>query len=200
MLPETIALRKMRELLGHDRKTAGLLVEKSPKQLEKIENGFVEVTSQLINHFILKYAFSKKHFELLVLGKFSEVQNNICSKKRNVIENNKLRRSYKKIITDDIRILISMRKQKNLTQYDAGKTCGYTRTTIGHIENGRIELPPSRIKHIVLSYGFTMKDFEEHKASEVLITDLQDNCIELIRKIDTTKLTAVYSVLKSFNK
>lgn len=200
MLPETIALRKMRELLGHDRKTAGLLVEKSAKQLEKIENGFVEVTPQLITHFIEKYSFSWKNFDLLIQGKFVEVKKNLNPLKKLVVENNKLRRSYKKIITDDIRVLISLRKQRGLTQYNAGRICGYSKATIGHIENGRIEVPHSRIEHIVKSYGFTMKDFEGHKSSDVLITDLQDDCIKILKKIDNTKLNAVHSVLESFNK
>jgi hypothetical protein len=39
MLPETIALRKMRDFLKLDRKSAAILIEKSSKQLEKIENG-----------------------------------------------------------------------------------------------------------------------------------------------------------------
>lgn len=199
MLPETIALRKMRELLGHDRKTAGLLVEKSAKHLEKIENGFVELTPQLLNHFIMKYSFSWKNFDLLVKGNFEEVRKNLNPYKKLVIENNKLRRSYQKIISDDVRVLVSLRKQRGLTQYNAGRICGYSKATIGHIENGRIELRKSRIKHIVTSYGFSMKDFEGHKSSKVLITDLQEDCINIIKKIDQTKLNAVHSILLSFN-
>ena len=49
MLPETLALRKIREILNLDHKSAAILVEKSAKQLEKIENGFVELTPCLTN-------------------------------------------------------------------------------------------------------------------------------------------------------
>lgn len=198
MLPETIAIRKMRESLKLDRKTAALLVEKSPKQLEKIENGYVEITPQLILHFLNSYSFKRTDFDLLVSGKSVALREQKIPQKKLVIENNRLRRSYKKIISEDVKVLIALRKLRGLTQYNAGRVCGYPRCTIGHIENGRIELPHSRIQHIVESYGFKMKDFEHHKGSEKLITDLHEECIEIIKKIDNTKLNAVYSVLLSF--
>ncbi len=200
MLPETIALRKMRELLNLDRKQAALLIGKSSKHLEKIENGFVEVTPILIEHFLKSYSFPKTKFNLIVNGKFHQIEKENKRPSKPIIENNKLRRSYKRILTKDVEVLISFRKLRNLSQYQASRICSYAKCTIGHIENGRIELPYSRIKHIVTSYGFTMKDFEYHKKSEVLITDIQDECIKAVKKIDSTKLNAVHAVLQSFIK
>ena len=198
MLPETIALRKMRDLLKLDRKSAAILIEKSFKQLEKIENGYVEVTPQLINHFVTNYGFSLKNYELLVAGKVEQVKSSLCPKKEKVLENNSLRRSYKKVIIKEARALQVLRRLQGLTQYKASYLCGYSRTAIGHIENGRIELPKSRICHIVKSYGFTMKDFEYHMKADVFVTEIQDDCISIIKALGEDKLKAVYPLLSTF--
>jgi len=198
MLPETVALRKMRDFLKLDRKSAAILIEKSSKQLEKIENGYVEVTPQLINHFVTKYGFSIKNFELLVAGKMEQVKNNICPKNEKVIENNLLRRSYKKVITKEARVLQVLRRLQGLSQYKASFLCGYSKTAIGHIEHGRIEIPKSRICHIVKSYGLSMKDFEHHMKSEVFVTDIQDDCIKIIKGLGEEKLKVVYPLLSTF--
>jgi hypothetical protein len=49
---------------------------------------------------------------------------------------------------------------KNLTQDQASAVCGYSRTSIGHIENGRITLDQNRIEHIIASYGCAPKEFD----------------------------------------
>ncbi len=198
MLPETLALRKMREFLHLDRKSAGILIEKSYKQLEKIENGYVEVTPQLINHFVTNYGFSIKNFELLVAGKVEQVKKSLCPTKKKVIENNLSRRSYNKMITKEARVLQVLRRLQGLTQYRASYLCGYSKTAIGHIENGRIEIPHSRIKHVIESYGFTIKDFEYHMKSEKFVTDIQDDCITIIKGLSEEKLKAVYPLLSTF--
>lgn len=79
---EIIALRKIRELLGLDRKTADLILNKSPKQLEKIESGRVELSqlgrfisgggyaviskgSELFSGFYSKFQYKKMLMESL---------------------------------------------------------------------------------------------------------------------------------------
>ena len=198
MLPETLALRKMREILDLDRKSAAILVEKSSKQLEKIENGFVELTPLLINKFIKSYGFSVANFELLVSGKVEQVWQKLRPPKKKIIENNTHRRSYKKIITKEAKALKALRKLRGLSQYQASHLCKYHRTAIGHIENGRVELPQSRIQHIVKSYGFTMEDFDYHMKTDVLVTDIQDECIAIIESLSEKKLKVVHPLLLTF--
>ena len=200
MRPETLALRKMREILNLDRKQASILVEKSAKQLEKIENGFVELTPHLIKNFIKNYGFSFANFELLVSGKVRQVRKSLSSQGQKVIENNSLRRSYKKIITKEAETLTTLRKLRELNQYQASYLCKYHRTAMGHIENGRIELPSSRIQHIVKSYGFTMRDFDYHMKSERFVTDIQDECLSIIKGLDESKLKVVHSLLLTFKQ
>ncbi len=91
-----------------------------------------------------------------------------------------------------------MRRLKGFTQYRASIISGYSQTAIGHIENGRIEIPKKRISHIVESYGFTMNDFEYHMKSEKFVTDIQDDCIKIIKGLGEEKLKAVYPLLSTF--
>ena len=70
--------------------------------------------------------------------------------------------------------------------------------SIESIENGRVELRMKRIEHIVMAYGFTMKDFEYHKNSERFVTEIQDDCVKIIQGLCEDKLKAVYPLLKTF--
>ena len=198
MEPETYAIRKMRELRNLNRTTAAIVVEKTPKALEKIENGRVELTPELINHFIRAYGFSQRKFYLLLAGKVEQVKKDLEPSKSTKKSQTHIRRTYKKLVTKDVKTLKVLRRLRGLTQAEANRLCGYCRTSMCHIENGRVELPPERIAHIVKSYGFTMKDFEYHKASEQFVTDMQDECIKIIHGLSEDKIKAVYPLLSTF--
>ena len=195
---ETIALKKGRELKGLNRREAGALLGVSFKQIEQVENGRVELTQNKIEKYLKAYSISKSQFQLICDGKFEAIKKHFGYKKEKVIENNCLRRSYKKIISKEVETLIALRKLKGLSQYEAGQKCGYARCTIGHIENGRIEIPKSRLVHIVEAYGFSVRDFEHHCKSERLITNIQEECINIVKNMDRDKLKAVYGLLKNF--
>ncbi|PIP96638.1 MAG: hypothetical protein COW00_11945 [Bdellovibrio sp. CG12_big_fil_rev_8_21_14_0_65_39_13] len=195
---EVTALKKMREMRGLSRKNAAPLVGVTFKLIEQLENGRVELTKQKIAQYCLAYGFTQNQYRDICEGKIGKVQKEICKVRTKVIEQNDLRRSYKKIITKEAKVLQVLRRLKNLTQYDASLLCDYSRTAIGHIENGRIEIPNSRIKHIVESYGFSMDDFNHHMKSEKFVTDIQDDCIKIIKGLGEEKLKAVYPLLSTF--
>ena len=90
-----------------------------------------------------------------------------------------------------------MRRIKNISQDKASSLCGYSRASIGHIENGRIELDKNRIKHIVESYGYLYSDFENNLKKEELRDTVMDYCIEKIGKLDDSKLEIVKNLLGS---
>src|SRR5690606_24785601 len=106
--------------------------------------------------------------------------------------------SYKKIITKEVRVLTLLRKMKNLTQDEASAVCGYSRPTMGHIENGRIEIPQSRVMHIVTSYGYEFSKFEELMREEVLRDEIIDSCMKKLISLSEDKLKLVQSVLANF--
>ncbi len=93
-----------------------------------------------------------------------------------------------------------MRILRNLSQRKASSLCGYHKKAIGVIENGRVELSQSRIQHIVKSYGFTMKDFESHMKADILVTEIQDECISIIRALSEDKLKIVHPLLLNFKQ
>jgi transcriptional regulator with XRE-family HTH domain len=197
---EVFALRKMRELRGLSRKDVAPLVGVSFKQIEQVENGRVELTKKRISQYCIAYGFSQEQFLNICEGKIATVKSQICDKKVRIIEHNDLRRSYKKIVTKEAQALRALRRIKGLSQDKASYICGYSRCTIGHIENGRIDIPNSRIRHIVESYGFCMKDYEYHLKSDTFVTDIQDDCINIIKKLSEEKLKAVYPLLQTFKK
>lgn len=197
--PETRAVRLMRELRNLPRSTAAIIVEFSPDMLEKIENGYVKLTPELINHFIRAYGFSQNKFHLLLEGKTDQVRRDLEPPNPKDRSQTYIRRNYKKLITKDVKTLKVLRKLKGLTQAEANRLCGYCRTSINHIENGRVELPRARIAHIVKSYGYTMEDFAYHKNSDQFVTDIQEDCIKIIQALDETKIKAVYPLLKTFD-
>ncbi|MBT3235334.1 MAG: helix-turn-helix transcriptional regulator [Bdellovibrionales bacterium] len=199
LLKTGIAVRKLREIRGLNRKEASVLLEVGHKTIESFENGRNAISKEKLAKYLALYGFTNKDFELCLDGKVSQVKSKHQPRGPKVIENNPLRRSYKKIATKESKALLVLRRLKNLTQYKASLLCGYSRTSIGHIENGRIEIPTSRIKHIVESYGYTMKDFEHHMTSEVFVTDIQDDCIKIIKGLGEEKLKAVYPLLSTFN-
>lgn len=197
---ESLALKKLREIKGLNRKQAGVLLGFSFKTVEKFENGRTILTRTKINEILSRYDLSYKDFELCCEGKCEQVQNRFAAKRPKVIDNNSHRRSYKKIITKEVKTLAVLRKLKGFNKFQASGECGYSKCSIGHIENGRIELTPHRIRHIIESYGFTKADFEYHLKSEQFVTDIQDNCITIIRGLNEEKLNAVYPLLQTFKK
>jgi transcriptional regulator with XRE-family HTH domain len=195
---EVTALKKMRLLKGFSRKVAAPLIGVGFKQIEQIENGRVDLTNQKIKQYWLAYGFTEKQFLDICSGNISKVEKEILKVRVKVIESKRLRRSYKKIITKEAKVLRVLRRLKKFSQQEACKRCEYSRATIGHIENGRIELPLTRIMHIVDAYGLSMKDYEHHLNSDVFVTDIQDQCIEIIKGLSEEKLKAVYPLLESF--
>jgi transcriptional regulator with XRE-family HTH domain len=195
---EITAIRKMRELRKLSRKDAAPLIGVTFKSIERLENGRMDLTKQKIRQYCLAYGFTEKQYVSICEGKVETVEKQVNKPSAKVIEDNRLRRSYKKIITKEAKVLNVLRKLKGLTQYQASAYCGYSKSAIGHIEHGRIELETRRITHIVESYGYTMKDFEYHLNSETFVTEIQDDCINIIKKLSEEKLKAVYPLLSTF--
>ena len=137
-------------------------------------------------------------FCYVVKAEGEQVRRRLGYKKKKTVSNKRGRRFHTKIITKEVRVLQVLRILKNLSQRKASSICGYHKKAIGVIENGRVELSETRIVHIVKSYGFTMEDFERHMKSEVLITEIQDECISIIKGLCEKNLKAVHPLLLNF--
>lgn len=115
---------------------------------------------------------------------------------KNVITNSN-RRSYQKIITKKVKALKALRVLKKLSQDQASYICGYSRPTIGHIENGRIEIDSDRILHIIKSYGSRIEEFEKYLKMEIMRHEVVDECKNKILDLSDEKLSLIKGIIDS---
>ncbi len=195
---DAVTLRKLREIRGLNRKEAAVLLGIGHKSVEKFENGRTILNKARIEQAIKVYGLTYEDFLLCREGKSEHIQKRFCHKKEKPISKQRKRRFLKKIITKEARVLRMLRNLKKLSQYKASLICGYHKGAIGHIEMGRIQLPKNRIIHIVKSYGFKVEDFESHMKAEVLVTEIQDECISIIKGLCEKNLKAVHPLLLNF--
>jgi len=192
------ALKELRLDLGMTLTEASAKLKIGPKGLGAIENGRVCLdksrTEEIVKSYDLTYLDFIKKKKLI-----EKEQKNKKGKQvvRHVLSNSD-RRSYQKIITKECKVLRSMRRIKKISQDEASRLCGYSRPTIGHIENGRIEISRERAKHIVESYGYKYSDFEENLSKAELRDSVIDLCLEKIEHLDDSKLEIVKNLLGSF--
>lgn len=199
VISDHVAIKKMRLIRKLTRNEAAVLFTYSRASIEKIENGRAKLTPERVRKFVEGYGFTQNQFMDLKMGKVSHlVPANLAVTPIKIIEHVGLRRSYKKIITKEVRALRAFRKRKGISQYEASKICGWFQTTIGHIEQGRIELTEDRIKHIITTYGFTMREFFDCVRSDIDRAEVESKCGTLIQKLDDTRLMAVLGILERF--
>lgn len=187
------ALRRAREMLKLTRNEMALKLQVSPETVKKYEVGRAIIDEEKVDKFISILNLSREDYEKIRKGKGIGLL-----KRTKKVQTNEQRRSYQKVISKEVRVLKIMRQIKKISQDQASALCGYSRPTIGHIENGRIELPDSRIRHIVLSYGLEMNYFYELMKEEILRDELLQVCVDKIKQLPEEKLKIVSSLLKSF--
>ena len=170
----------------------------SSKGMGAIENGRVSLNREKIEAIINSYGFT--YLDFVRAKRLIEKGAKMRPKRRFIktVLKNSDRRSYQKIITKECQVLRSLRRIKKISQDQASAMCGYSRPTIGHIENGRIELDEERIRHIVKSYGYKYSDFEDSMAKAELRDTIVDSCLEKIDQLDDNKLEVVKNLLGSF--
>ena len=199
VISDHVTIKKMRLIRKLTRKEAALVFSYSRSSIEKVENGRGKLTPERVRRFVEGYGFTQNQFMDLKLGRLGEVAPaQIEPKKIRIIEHVEMRRSYKKIVTKEVRTLAIFRKRKGVTQYEASELCGWCKPTVGHIEQGRIELTEERIKHIVTAYGCTMKEFYEAVRSEIMRDEVEAECARLIQRLDDNRLLAIKGILEKF--
>ncbi len=155
-----LALRELRLEKGWSLPEAAAPLGIKSKAMGHIENGRVGLTDKRIRKILELWGL---HYHDFIRAKKSVKVNKRNTPRRIIVRTvltNKDRRSYKRIITKEVRVLRILRQIKKISQDKASYLCGYARPTIGHIENGRIELDSNRIKHILYCYGNTLEEFE----------------------------------------
>ena len=177
------ALKRARVMLALTRKEIGLRLNVSDRAVEKYESGRDLLSDQRLERITMALGITREEFNKVKKGKKIRTR----AREKKVISNFD-RRSYQRIITKECEVLRSLRRVKGISQYEASQLCGYSKATIGHIENGRIELSQSRIKHIVGAYGREYAEFVEAMGKQEQRDQTIDWCIERIQKLDEQKL------------
>lgn len=190
---ELRAIRLAREKLGISRYEMADSLGITYKAVEKIENGRMPLSPERKDE-ILKL-LSLDEYRLKRIKKSGVV---IPEQKSKTVFENSQRRSYRRVITKEVRVLKLLRMMKKLPQDKASALCNYSRPTIGHIENGRIEVPLSRIRHIVSSYGYEFSKFEALMKEEILRDEIIEACTQKLLSLPEDKLKLVQSVLANF--
>lgn len=194
-----IALRELRQELSLTLKEAGDKLSLSSKSIGAIENGRVGLDRKRIEEIVNSYGLTYLDFlrvrKLLEKNQFKRARRVTIKK---VLKNSD-RRSYQRIITKECKVLRSMRRIKKISQDEASALCGYPRASIGHIENGRIEITRERAKHIVESYGYKYSEYEVNLTKAELRDTIIDLCLEKIEALDDSKLDVVKNLLRNLN-
>lgn len=196
--PEALVLRKLREIKGVSRQEASILLGITFKTVEKMENGRTIVNENLISRYLSAYGFSRVEFSQCLNGETHLVAAKYHKPALSIIK--KIRRFNQRNITKEVKAIISLRKMKGIDQVKASILCGYRYQLISHIENGRVDLTQGRLSHMIQSYGFTMAEYERIKSSDFIYSDIQSECLNLIKVLNPEALASLHSFLKIIKK
>jgi transcriptional regulator with XRE-family HTH domain len=188
------ALRRAREMMKVTRLQMATKLNLSLEAIKKYESGRAIIDEDKINKWLLSLELNKEDFKKIKKGKGIP-----RGRKVKTVVSNSDRRSYKRIITKEVRVLKILRQMKNLTQDQASAICGYSRPSIGHIENGRITLDQNRIEHVVESYGHSMSEFHRLMKEEILRDEVLKFCHDKLILFPDEKLKLVQSMILSLS-
>lgn len=187
------ALRRAREHLRLTKVELAQRMKLSAKSIERAETGEMPLTEERLGSFLAALGIGMEQFLRAKKGRSLFPP----KKRERLVVENAQRRSYRRQITKEVKVLRVLRKMRGLSQDQASSVCGYSRPSIGHIENGRIELERERINHIVSSYGFVSAEFERMMGEDVLRDEILDKCFERMSSLSEEKLKVIQSLLMS---
>ena len=118
---------------------------------------------------------------------------------KSVIKKVKNRRSDTKIVTEEGRLLAFLRESRNLSMRKAATLIGVSSSIVNHAENGRMDLTPTVIMKFLKAYGYEFEEFQEMLEGKVQVPEhLRSECIEIIKRIEESKLKTVKAFLMTF--
>ena len=192
-----VLIKKMRLSRKLQRKQAAHFLPFDHKNLEKLENGRGNISTEQFKMLQSVYGFSDSDVESLRSGKYKAIEKAQETKQKITTEKRKDRRFCHRKITRECKVLKEMRLMKDIDQYTASKDCKFGRNTIGFIENGRVTLTEKKIRHIIETYGFTMELFQQLLKHSLLRHEIIAQCQEILTKLDENKLRVIFPMLQS---
>jgi DNA-binding XRE family transcriptional regulator len=197
---ESQALRDIRIYKKTTREEVAKLIGKSKETIKKCEDGrsnyALEDQGVLLRHF----RFTKADFQEVLNGQRNIPKLHARGAYKTTRKATKECRKYQKIISKESRVLTILRKRAKLSQPEAAKLCGFSRSMIDHRESGRVDLSDKieEIKRIVSSYGQKMENYYDLLNSEILRDEVIEDCLKILETISDDKLKAVQALLVNF--
>lgn len=186
------ALKRAREMMKVTRIEMARRLNLSLEAIKKYEKGGGIIDERKIQNYLQALDLTNEDYQKIKKGK--GITRN---RKQKTVFSNSQRRSYRRVITKEVRVLRILRQMKNLSQDQASSVCGYSRPSIGHIENGRIELDQERIQHIVESYGHDWSLYLLLMKEEFLRDEILKRSLDKMMSLNEEKLKIVSSLIQS---
>lgn len=194
------ALKAIRLQKGFSRAEAAAKVGWSARSFEQLENGRCNFSEERLKKILAAYGISESEFDHVRRQPKLALAETCKNGKADRSLGRKPRRNHLKIVTKEVRVLRVLRKRRGLSQYAASKLCGFAPSMFGHIEEGRIELRPDRISHILGCLGSTQEEFQQLIDSPVLRDDLLADILKLAERLDDAALSSAHNIIKALAK
>lgn len=191
-------LKKLRLSMGLNRSQAAIILSTSVSSIKRYETGALKLSTQKLCSFLERYGVTIAEFNLFKVGALEKFKFDRAITKPDIIRNKTMRRSYQRIITQEIQILIHLRQSLGVSKSDLCKKCGWDKSSIGHIENGRITLTESKLKHILKALKVTKSTFDSYLNSKIDRLSIEKECLTALRLLDDQKLKSIQSILINF--
>ena len=101
-------------------------------------------------------------------------------------------------VTKEVQALRYLRTSAKLSLREVGRRMRWDKSTMCHIESGRMRLSDDHIEPLVRCMGFTLLDLQRLLQNEVVPVSVRDECLALIRTVDDQALQIIYPVLLRF--
>ncbi len=194
------ALKAIRLQKGLSRVEAAAKIGWSASAFEQLENGRCNFSEERLGKILAAYGVSEPEYERVRRQPKLALAETCENGRADRTVGRKPRRNHLKIITKEVRILRILRKRRGLSQYAASKLCGFAPSMFGHIEEGRIELRPDRVSHILGCLGHSEKEFQELLQSPILRDDLIEEITKLIARLDDAALSSTRNLIRALAK
>lgn len=195
---ETAILRRMRIFRKITREEAARTLERSAKLMERFENGRVNISLERKKQLVRRYRYTWEEFLQFVDGKSELPDLPAASIFKVKPVPRTMGRKYQKQVTKGARVLKILRRMRGWTQPEAAEKCGWSRSCIDHLENGRVELTEEKIAHILKAYDCKRSSYDELFEASMLRDEVITECLSILTKLDNDKLRAVKALLDNF--
>lgn len=195
---EYVVLRRMRIVRKISRKDAAKAIERSPKLMERFENGRANLSLEKRKQLVRRYRYTWEDY-LRLLGnpdELPELPSRSTFKSKAVPREEG--RKYQKQVSKAARVLKILRNMEGWPQPVAAGKCGWSRSCIDHLENGRVDCTEEKVAHVLKSYGCKRSLFDELMGAEILRDEVVAECVGILKQIDNDKLRAVKALLENF--